>query len=245
VKEKYPELDICIFKIPNVEFDDRFKSSALSAVANMLQACFGVVITSDVDEIVIPIDKGDSLKTLLLGLEDEFVAPIGMEPVQNSESEISFDNSKNVLSQRRVLFLTSGYTKPIIWKSSANFTPRLHGLDKPYTVNTELGLVHLRSVNIEECRKKQINRNSTEFSIDQEKIFGSCPWKKTVEDKAWYGNWIFAKASAVSKEKSIHLTKEKLDEFASDIEIKKYGNNYKHNVSVVTELMHSTIWPKG
>ncbi|MFM5499894.1 hypothetical protein ACET7P_02995 [Aeromonas veronii] len=231
----FPGVNINIIKIPNIPFDDRFKSAAISSIANICAACYNITISSDVDEIVISCDKNVTLKSLLDNLEYSFTAPIGVEFVHNTIMEHKYDPELDVLEQRNTFFYTSGYSKPVIWKKQARFSPGLHGINQNYFVSSKIALVHMRSIDFSQVKVRQASRMSTVLSNEQELKFSNAHWKKDVNDKSWYGNWIFEKAKLTKKIRS----ESELNEFINSLGIPQKINSpfYRHDISKVSELM--------
>ncbi|MCU6673730.1 hypothetical protein [Leclercia adecarboxylata] len=231
----HPNLNINVITIPNIPFDDRFKSAAISSIANICAACYEVTISSDADEIVMPFESSDSLQNTLDNLEHTFSAPVGVEFVHNTNLENEYDSNKDLTEQRNTFFFTSGYSKPVIWKKQSHFSPGLHGIDQPYSIVSKLALVHLRSVDFNQIKSRQVARMNSILSDEQEQKFSNAHWKKDVNDKAWYGNWIFEKAKGVSKKKNATDLNEFLDNVGTPQKVNQPF--YRHDISKVSELL--------
>lgn len=236
VSINHEDIKCNVVKIPNIAFDDRFKSAALSSLANIYQGCCKLVITSDVDEILIPFKSENNLKDTLLSLNEDFSAPIGVEFVHNRLNEPEYDSNIDCLNQRSTFFFTSGYSKPVIWKKDAFFSPGLHGINKEYSFTDQLALVHLRSIDYNYTMQRQLSRNSAVLSNEQVNNKTGLHWQRDINDKSWFGYFIFEKALSVSSNISFE---HEYNIFFEKLAIPKKVNSpfYKHDISITSPLM--------
>lgn len=231
----FPNVNINVIKIPNIPFDDRFKSAAISSIANICAACYDTTISSDVDEVVITHNDNHSLKLILDNIKSPFTAPVGVEFVHNISLEGEYNPELDVTQQRNTFFYTSGYSKPIIWKKQSHFSPGLHGIDQCYEITSELALSHMRSVDFTQVKSRQESRRNTILSNEQEERSSNFHWKKEIDDKTWYGNWIFEKAKSITKKRSNIELFEILQAIGTP---QKFNSPfYRHDISKVSELL--------
>lgn len=190
-----PEIQqrINVIDLPPFRFDDEAKSFHVSQLANLLLYSFGIVIASDVDEILVPSPFSPaSLRDLLLALEVPHTCPIGFDIVQDMATESAFDFSADIRTQRQVGYLNSSYSKPVIWKRRAAFSAGLHGLSENYSYNTDILLCHLQNVDRDTTRHREGVRRETDFSDRQIASRQGAFWKAERED-------MFAKLQSQSK----------------------------------------------
>ena len=186
VAQEFPEIEIEVIRIPDILFDDVFKSSALSALAGIYLAGFKAVIVSDVDELIIPIYPKlipYELENLIDEINVPFTSPIGMSFIHNTAVEDKYDFSQPLLNQRNYFRFSHTLTKPIIWKGkSACFTPGQHSLRGELSeITSKLGLAHLNLIDKETKLSRQLIRNKIEFSENNIKNNYGRHWSNSQE----------------------------------------------------------------
>lgn len=180
-----PEIQqrINVIELPRFRFDDEAKSFHVSQLANILLYSFGTIVASDVDEILVPSPFAEhSLRQSLLALESSHTCPIGLDIVQDVETEAAFDFTGDIRAQRQVGYLNSSYSKPIIWKRRAAFSAGLHGLSESYTYTTDLLLCHLQNVDRDTTLQREKARRETDFSERQIASRQGAFWKTEREN---------------------------------------------------------------
>ncbi|RID89649.1 hypothetical protein D2N39_22130 [Gemmobacter lutimaris] len=162
--------NVSVLHLPAIPFDDDFKSAALTAMSGVALGGYKYVITSDSDELVIPLPsgKGRSLSDLIDAESADYIAPIGVEFIHNSEEEAVFDFGRPLLEQRNYVRFHSAYSKPVIWKhNDATFGAGQHRVSLPYEFSKTLGLAHLKYVDVAFSRQRQNSRGLVDFSASQ------------------------------------------------------------------------------
>lgn len=170
-------------RIPPVPFDDSFKAMALSNFAKILLQCYEIVVTTDCDELLVGLGIPDSEVLSKLQSFAGIVAPIGFEIVQHISRENAFDPAIEIEKQRAYGFLTSGYTKPVIWKKRSEFSAGLHAIRDDFEYEPTLGLLHLRSVDASISTSRAAQRREVELAPSQLKAGRGGHWKKAPEQK--------------------------------------------------------------
>lgn len=174
---------INFMSIPPVPFDDDFKANALSSYAKILLQAYGVVVTTDCDELLVGLGIPDSEVLPTLRAVEGIAAPIGFEVVQHISRENAFDPSAKIESQRAYGFLTSGYTKPVIWKKRSEFGAGLHSVRDDFEYAPTLGLLHLRSVDAAMSESRATQRREFELSSSQLQAGRGGHWQRAPEKK--------------------------------------------------------------
>ncbi len=190
---------VSVIAMPGFPFDDQTKSAILSSLAGAALCGYETVITSDVDEILIPMPStaATPLADLLDGETATFVAPTGVEFIHNADLEEDFDFSRPLLEQRRFVRFHSAYSKPAIWRSnSATFGSGQHHLSEPYEFTSKIALAHLKYVDVKASRNRQAQRNDFEYS-DRQLARGRISSWETADPATW-SRTLFANATRVT-----------------------------------------------
>jgi hypothetical protein len=162
LRDLFPYADIDTLRLPEGPFSDLYKANALSSLASIMTDRYATVIATDADEIICPLGayRGTGFEELLATLPRPFAAPIGISPIHDVENEPLFDPLKSVSEQRALGQLHSVYTKPVIWQGDSwLYNPGQHVLrNRSVPVTTKLGLLHLKFVDVEVLRSRQVVR---------------------------------------------------------------------------------------
>lgn len=154
-----------VIRIPDIPFDDEFKSTALSNLASMATRAYEVVIVSDADELVVSEER--NLVQACLDHSSDIVAPLGFEVVQHIQREASYNFSLPVFKQRAYGYFKSSETKPIIWKAPSMFSAGLHKTLHPFDVSDTLLTLHMRFSDVIEATKRIEERQNNTLSDNQ------------------------------------------------------------------------------
>lgn len=182
IKEKINNIHcgrINVIRIPPIPFDDDYKSSSLSSLANMVVAAYDVVIVSDVDEIVIPI--GGDLVDIAMRDGNGVIAPLGFEAIHHRSVEGEYRVEKSFTEQRRYGYFRAAESKPVIWKQPNTAGPGLHKSLEKFDFNENLILAHLRYIDYTRSRERIIHRQSVNFSMNQSNRGYGSYWGASVE----------------------------------------------------------------
>lgn len=171
-------------KIPPVPFDDEFKAMALTSFAKILLQCFEIVVTTDCDELLVGLGLRDSEVLEKLRAIEGIAAPIGFEIVHHIAREQPFNSLKPIELQRAYGFLTSAYTKPVIWKKRSEFGPGLHSVRDDFSYEPTLGLLHLRSVDAAVSDQRAEDRRGYTLSAGQVDSGRGRHWGRTAGQRA-------------------------------------------------------------
>lgn len=167
-----PSGQVNIIRIPDIPFDDDFKSTALSNLASMVTMAYEVVIVSDADELVV--SEEDNLVQACLAHSCDIVAPLGFEVIQHIQREESYNFSLPVFVQRSYGYFKSSETKPIIWKAPSMLSAGLHKTLHPFEVSDTLLTLHMRFSDVIEATKRFEERQNSVLSQNQKaKNYGS------------------------------------------------------------------------
>lgn len=170
-------------RLPPVPFDDDFKAMALTSFAKVLLQCYEIVVTTDCDELLVGLGLRDSEVLPKLRSLERIAAPIGFEVVQHISREGAFDPSAKIELQRAYGFMTSGYTKPVIWKTRSEFSAGLHSVRDDFEYVPTLGLLHLRSVDESISESRATQRREVKLSPSQLQAGRGGHWQRPTEKK--------------------------------------------------------------
>jgi hypothetical protein len=156
-------------RIPRDEFNEGVRCKLVNSIQQGLQPYYDMILFSDCDEIIVP----DPHKySSLLDYLDYFVAsdmlsvsPLGLNVVHMPEIEPDFVPGKPVLDQRKYVWFSSHYCKPLLVKVPVTWNLGFHGCTgchcavRPH-VDSDLYLFHLKNIDKAASLKRlEITRN--------------------------------------------------------------------------------------
>ncbi len=118
----------------------------VSGFARGLLAIYDVVVFTDVDEFLVPdpVRYSGLVHYLSTRTDRSVIAPLGLNVLHHPRLEATFDHSRPVLQQRRFVKFAPGMCKPLIKRSPAEWSAGFHGIKKPFAIDRDLLLLHLK-----------------------------------------------------------------------------------------------------
>lgn len=164
-----------------VSFDSA-RASFVSHLGNGLLNYYKGVIYVDVDEFLIPsAEFGHCLSRFLAsGKIGQVTAALGVNVTQLPALEpAALDPARPILEQRAFCYLSDRYSKPLVRTGPAMWGTGFHGCNKPFTIDDDLFLFHMRDSDLDTRRNSHVMRHK-EFQ-DHGKGAGAT-WQK---DASW------------------------------------------------------------
>lgn len=224
-----PTGQVNVIRIPDIPFDDDFKSTSLSNLASMVTRAYEIVIVSDADELVV--SEGDSLVEACLAHSCDIVAPLGFEVIQHTEREAVYNFSLPIFEQRSYGYFKASETKPIIWKAPSMLSAGLHKTLHPFEVSDTLLTVHMRfSDEIEATKRIKERQNSVLSKNQKEKNYGAY-WAATSDVRLG----IFEKL----KNAKLNKFSETRNKFLEQVRLSQHVNPagfYQHDLHIASDF---------
>lgn len=122
------------------------RKTLVNGFARGLLACYDVVIFTDVDEFLVPDPARHSglLDYLNSHRQREVIAPLAVNVLHNPRLEPPLDQARPVLAQRRFVKFAPIMCKPLIKQVASDWSAGFHGIRKPFEIDRELLLLHLK-----------------------------------------------------------------------------------------------------
>lgn len=119
-------------------------------IAEGLLSFYDAIIFTDVDEFLVPDPaKYDGLVDYIAANPDpDVLAPLGMNVIHKADVEPDLDADLPTLQQRTYVKFAPGMCKPLIKRSTANWSTAFHGSTVPFTIDPDLLLIHLKYYNL-------------------------------------------------------------------------------------------------
>lgn len=149
------------------QLDEDDRSLLMSLFSDHLLKYYDIVIYTDCDEIIVldPLVK-NNLKDYLCESEHDHLGAIGFDVLHAVLREDKIDCSRALFEQRHFVLFNHHYCKPLINKRSVRFAAGFHSSDKKAYLDKNLILFHLRSVDIDNSKRRIKNLNSIKFSVN-------------------------------------------------------------------------------
>ncbi len=129
------------------------------ALQRQLLDRYGIVVVTDVDEIIAPIPGHGSLGDYLDGFAEEWVNCLGYELLHLPDREPALDLGRPVLQQRRCWFHNGAYDKAAIATVPMRWRPGFHGReDFQCRFDPDLRLIHLHRMDYRICLERHRTR---------------------------------------------------------------------------------------
>lgn len=165
-KSYVPDTRINTIRIPHDQaLDVSHRFALVTNTVHMLKLYYDVVIYNDVDEIFLPDPAVYPDLTAYLAHRMGHipkgcsgVAGMGVELLHDHTNEPAFDVTQPVLQQRSLFNYEPWYAKPHILLDPCEVGA--HGIDKPWMLDRDLLVCHLRFVDREELIRRQRVRNA-------------------------------------------------------------------------------------
>jgi hypothetical protein len=158
-------LDCPVVPVPTLpggaEFE-RTRIRMINGFAHGLLACHDFVIFVDVDEFLIPDPaRYGGLREFLAARRDQAViAPVALNLVHHVNAEKDLDPSRPVLDQRSFAKFVPGMCKPSIKQVPAPWTAASHGINREFTVDPELFMIHLKFADRRHLKRTTAKRSA-------------------------------------------------------------------------------------
>lgn len=146
---------INVIRLPNIPFDDKNKSFALSSLQQTLTRYYDFVVVSDCDEILVANpEKYVDLKDYMQKTGVEYATAIGLNVVHALDREAPINYHLPLLSQRHHAIFNSYETKTLISRVPLRWSPGLHYINAPQYFDTDLFNFHLKLFDYETAMKR-------------------------------------------------------------------------------------------
>ncbi|UYV36895.1 hypothetical protein N4R57_18210 [Rhodobacteraceae bacterium D3-12] len=159
---------------PNdLNFDTR-RWGFLSSYTSALTRYHDAVICLDVDELLIPVNEGDSLVSVIERFDcDAPRAVPGFELFPQKSDAANVDRAERIAPLMAGAMFNPFYSKSGIAMRPVEFFPGAHGMmDEPAKYCGDLALLHLRFANLEELRRRNAARmDISDGAIPDEQSF--------------------------------------------------------------------------
>ena len=137
-----------------------FKAAVGSKFARMLLIMYDAVIFTDVDEFIVADPRRhDSLVDFVASVQDDVVAPIGLNVLHSPSSAPPLDSQRPLLQQRRHVKLAPFMCKPVIARTATTWGPGQHGCMHEYRIHREAFLVHAHYADMARALQAQEERH--------------------------------------------------------------------------------------
>lgn len=220
---------INVIRIPDISFDDEFKSTALSNLASMVTRAYEIVIVSDADELVV--SEGDNLVEACLAHSCDIVAPLGFEVIHHTDQEAVYNFSLPIFEQRSYGYFKASETKPIIWKAPSMLSAGLHKVLHPFEISDTLLTLHMRFADKIEATKRIKERQYSVLSKNQkEKNYGAY-WAATSDVRLG----IFEKLKSAEINEFLETRKKFFEQVRLSMHVNTAGF-YQHDLHIASDF---------
>jgi hypothetical protein len=151
---------------------------------------YGVVLVTDVDEIVSPVPEVGTLGEFLERFDDEYVNCLGYEVLHMRDREPPLDIERPILGQRRCWFANDAYDKPALATVPMEWTPGLHSrADLETRIDPDLRLIHLHRMDYDICLERHRIRRRKEWAGEDRKQAWAV--HNRIVDPAQFETWFY------------------------------------------------------
>jgi hypothetical protein len=134
----------------NGGFDEAQRTTFVSQYQKQLLQSYDVVIFSDVDEFIVPDPaKFQGLADYLAQRPPLCTSPLGLNVLQVRDWEAPIDLNYPILMQRRYVRFAARYCKPLVASVPVEWTLGFHECRQPTTLDPDLYLFHLNSMDLD------------------------------------------------------------------------------------------------
>ena len=135
----------------------------VNGMSRGLLACYDVVVFTDVDEFLVPDPaRYDGLIDYLRTNQDrKIIAPLAVNVLHIPAVEPALDPGRPVLMQRRFVKFAPGMCKPLIKRVPADWTAAFHGVAKPFEIDRDLLMLHLKYCDLPSLIKTSEHRHAS------------------------------------------------------------------------------------
>lgn len=151
---------------------------------------YGLVMVTDVDEIVAPVPQIGTLDQYLDRFDDEYVNCLGYEVLHMRDREAPLDLDRPILGQRRWWFAGDAYDKPAVATVPMEWTPGLHHRkDLETRIDPDLRLIHLHRMDYDICLARHRVRRRKEWAAED--MEHSWAAHNRIVDPAEFEEWFY------------------------------------------------------
>lgn len=144
--------------------DHNWMVATLQSHQHELLERYDVVLTLDVDEVVVPDPDRGTLGDYLDRFDEEYVNCLGFELLHLAD-EPALDPDRPILDQRRWWFANDGYDKPALATRPTVWEPGFHALTEgEANLDPDLRLIHLHRMDYAICRERHRHRRAREWN---------------------------------------------------------------------------------
>jgi Glycosyl transferase family 2 len=172
------------------EVDHLWMQRTIQRLQHELIGRSGLVLVTDVDEIVSPVPEVGTLGEYLDRFDDEYVNCLGYEVLHMRDREGPLDLDRPILGQRRCWFANDAYDKPALATVPMEWTLGLHDrTDLETRIDPDLRLIHLHRMDYEICLERHRIRRRKEWATADEEH--SWAVHNRIVDPAEFENWFY------------------------------------------------------
>ena len=152
------DLGCTVFRLPPLPgragFEDA-RMTLVSGFARGMLATYDWVVFVDVDELLVPDPtRYADLPDLLMHRRDRpIVGAVGLNVLQLPQAEGPLDPARPVLEQRSYAVFAPLMCKPVAKRVGAPWRFSSHGIARPYRVDPDLYLLHLKFADVDTLRR--------------------------------------------------------------------------------------------
>lgn len=141
--------------VEHESFDQLWMLETVRTHQHRLLEDYDVVLTADVDEIIVPRPERGGLGDYIDHMDEEFVNAIGYELIHLADREPPYRPEAAVLDQRRYWFANDAYDKPALSMVPMDWKPGFHErVDARTNFDPDLCLIHLHRMDFGLCRAR-------------------------------------------------------------------------------------------
>jgi hypothetical protein len=147
---------VCRIPLPRDAHDENDRTTMLNSLHQAFLRYYDLVIYVDCDELIVPDPtKSASLEAHLNASDYAYASPVGINVLHIASLEPPLDFSRPLLRQRRFGQFASVMCKPVVTRVPLQWQPGFHCCDKPYNIDPDLYLFHIKAIDRECALQRQ------------------------------------------------------------------------------------------
>lgn len=153
----------------------RIRRDLANGISSGLMGMYDAVLFTDADEFLVPDPhKYEDLADYVRRNRTwDVVAPLAVNVLHAPDLEPRLDPARPVLEQRRFVKFAANMCKPMLKRTTADWTVGCHGIQAPYEIDPDLLLFHLKYFDVDHLR--DVSRRRHEVHRRE----GKGGWKST------------------------------------------------------------------
>lgn len=125
---------------------------------------YEVVLTTDVDELVVPDPAWGSLSDYIDRFEDDLINCLGYELLHLTDREPPLRLGEPILSQRGYWFANDAYNKPALATAPTSWAPGFHSETGGLSLDPDLRMIHLHRMDYAICLARHREREAMKWN---------------------------------------------------------------------------------